>query len=98
VKLAGSSRAGASAGWSGVGDGCPRIAISAASAAVKPSTAFADVAAPSLADAGIALVTWAEAASMAPVDGLLGSGACCAEAFGRSKQPARQPATPQSTF
>jgi len=64
VKLAGSSWAGASVDRSGVGDGWPRIAISAASAAAKPSTAFAGAAAPSLADAAIVLVTWAEAASM----------------------------------
>jgi len=58
------------------------LGISAASADEKPSPpSAAAVASPG--PAGVTLVMRLEAASMAPVIGDEGSGACCAQTFGR---------------
>ena len=76
----------------GVTGACgPSCDIKAANAPLKPSGLAlgcgAAVASPGT--AGLAVETWAEAASMAPCGWIVGSGAYCAWGFGPLKQPSR---------
>ena len=72
------------------GAGGPRTAISAANASLKPSPLrpAAGALAGSFGSAGLAVVTWAEAASMAPMKRVVGKvGACCAGHSAPSSNP-----------
>jgi len=87
------------AGVTGVGG--PSTAIRAAKASLKPSLLrpAAGALAGSRGSGGFAVVTWAEAASMAPMKRVVRKGgACCAGTFGPLKQPLRHRRKRRSTI